>query len=110
MDEENSELNDESEKMKVGRLTHVLVLFQFLWQSLFRITDAAISLILSFLKLFFALAGSYLGLQKISHFPQIFPRTLYRAKKYLGRKNDNFERITVCPQCHILYLYKDYFH
>ena len=48
MDEENSELNDESEEMKVGRLTHVLVLFQFLWQSLFRITDAAISLILSF--------------------------------------------------------------
>lgn len=85
----------------------MFLLFTFLWQSLFRISDSAISLFLSFIVKFFSLAGVYLGLEKLNHLATEFPPTLYRAKKYLGRLHEKFVRYVTCRSCHSLYKFKD---
>lgn len=98
---------DTGEDSTYQRVVHVLLLFLFLWQSLFRISDSAIALMLSFLKKFFMLGGMYLGVNKLRQLADSFPHTLYRAKKYLGRLHESFIKIVTCPSCHKLHKYED---
>ena len=56
---------------------------------------------------FFSLMGSYLNVDKLHHLAQVFPHTLYRAKKFVGRLHENFIRFVTCPSCHKLYKYED---
>ena len=96
------ELNNQS-NIQYQNLIHVFLLFIFLWQSLFRISDRAISLLLSFLAKFFLLASTCLHLDLLNGLSRAFPYTLYRAKKILGRLHENFTRYVSCPLCHKLY-------
>lgn len=91
------------------RVIHVFLLFIFLWQSLYRISDAAVSLVLKFMVKFLSLIGSCLGVEALYRLSQKFPHTLYRAKKFLGRLQERFVRYTSCPTCHKLYAKDDCF-
>ena len=85
------------------QVIHIFLLFIFLWQSLFRISDGALSLMLAFMGKFFHLVSIYLRLDALCHMAQLFPKTLYRAKKTLGKLQENFIRFVSCPTCHKLY-------
>ena len=100
----NSEENDEID-IQHRKIIHVFLLFLFLWQSLFRISDNAVSLVLSFMAKFFLLIGTCLQLNSLNDLGRIFPNTLYRAKKILGRIQERFKKYVSCPACHKLYLF-----
>lgn len=78
-----------------------------MWQSLFRISDSAISLLLSFMIRFLKLVASTLRLDALNQMSDIFPGTLYFGRKYLGRLYDGFVRYVSCPTCRAIYSYKD---
>lgn len=104
-EEVNMEMNDDESGVQYRRVVHVLLLFLFLWQSLFRISDGAISLMLSFIMKFFLLAGTCLQLDALNKLGHAFPATLYRARKFLGRIQEQFKRYVSCPSCHKLYAF-----
>ena len=62
---------------------------------------------LSFLKRFLFLAGTYLQVPKLQNLADNLPHTIYRARKYLGQLKEKFVRFVVCPSCHKLYKYED---
>lgn len=82
------------------RVIHMFLLFIFLWQSLYRVSDAAVTLVLRFVVRFLSLNGSCLGVEALYRLSQKFPHTLYRAKKFLGRLQERFVRYVSCPTCH----------
>ena len=90
-----------------NRVIRAFLLFLFFWQSLFRISDSAIGLMLSFLLKFFSLAGVWLNVDVLSDLAQKFPGTIFGAKKFLGRLKDQFVRYVVCPSCNKLYLFQE---
>lgn len=102
----NSEENDEI-GIQYRKIIHVFLLFLFLWQSLFRISDNAVSLVLSFMAKFFLLIGTCLQLNSLNELGRIFPNTLYRAKKILGRIQERFKKYVSCPACHKLYIFNN---
>lgn len=78
------------------KVIHAFVLFIFLWQSLFRISDSAISLMLSFIAKLFSYASTCIGLNGLHRLAKLLPKSLYRARKSLGRLQDTFLRFVSC--------------
>ncbi len=109
--EEEMEENDISKAVEINsshvKVIHLLLLFLFMWQSLYRISNAAFTLLLTFFKRFFSLMSVYLGLSTLHQLTEIMPSTLYRAKKFLGHPEDNFKTYVVCPSCHKLYTFSE---
>ena len=54
---------------------------------------------LSFLKRFLFLAGTYLQVPKLQNLADNLPHTIYRARKYLGQLKEKFVRFVVSPSC-----------
>lgn len=77
-------------------IIHFFLLFLFLWQSLFRISDKAISLLLSFMANFFLLASTCLHSLALVELSPILCIVLRRLQ-------ENFTRYVSCPSCHKLY-------
>lgn len=90
-----------------NKLIDVFLHFIFFWQSLFRVSDSAISLMLAFMAKFFDLAAACLTLEALHQTALLFPHTIYSARKHLGRLREQFMRFVVCPTCHALYSHKD---
>ena len=108
-DENSDEDDSQTRRDKTGlqHCIHVILLFLFMWQSVFKISASAISLMLLFFKTFFSLAARYLGVVKLQNLSNNFPHSLYRAKKFLGQLNENFTKFVACPRCHKLYKYEE---
>lgn len=106
-----NESEDEGEDSHVQhdqrKVIRVFLLFLFLWQSIFRVSDSAISLMLSFMVKFLSLAATCLKLDTLNNIASIFPLSLYPAKKFLGRQQDSFHKYVTCPSCHGLYSYME---
>ena len=98
-DEEIEEGDGDEDSSRHYRVIHVFLFFLFLWQSLFRLSDAAISLMLMFMAKFLYYVGSCFGVEALQKLSEVFPRTLYRAKKCLGRLQERFARFVTCPKC-----------
>lgn len=90
--------------MRHRKVIYLFLLFLFMWQYLFRISDNAISVLLAFIAKFFSILSGYLQLETLSELGRAFPNTLYRAKKALGHIHEGFKRYVSCPACHKLYL------
>lgn len=82
-------------------LLHLYLFFLFMFQSIFRLSDHALDVLLKFLSMFFKSLG------KVSSLPQSFlhclPSSIYSARKKSGNKRDQFTRYVSCPSCHCLY-------
>ena len=79
------------------------LLFLFLWQSLSRVSDSAISLFLSFFAHFLRLVSEWLGINQLARLAAKFPRTLHLAKKEIGQLKEKFVRYVSCRSCHSIY-------
>ena len=89
------------------KLTRLYLMFLFLWQSLFRISDAGILMMLSFVKTFVGYCGKAFRLEKMQTLSNVLPSSLYQAKKFLGKLDDTFDRYVVCSACHALYKFNE---
>ena len=85
------------------KVIHLFLLFIFLWQYTFRVSDNAVAVMLAFIPQFFVLLSAYLNSDSLQKLGRAFPNTLYRAKKALGRLHEQFQRYASCPACHKLY-------
>lgn len=77
--------------------------FLFLWQSIFRISDAAISSLLSFMVKFLSIVARCLKVDNLFSIVSTFPQSLHRAKGFLSQLSDDFVKYVSCPSCHSLY-------
>lgn len=85
----------------------MLLLFLFLWQSVFKVADRAILVLLKFFKLFLHAVGRVLKAEVLINFAKIIPETLYLIEKNLGLQKDSFTKYAVCPKCKTLYNFED---
>ena len=82
-----------------------LIFVLLLWQSLYKISNAAISGLLRFLKAFVHFFGrAYAGLNVL----EAIPSSAEGALKYLGiSKDSSFITYVVCPKCDSIYNFDD---
>ena len=78
-------------------------MFLFSWQSLFRVSDSGINVLLLFIAMFVSLVASSFGITSLDDFIKLLPSSVTAAKKFIGHISDNFEKYATCPQCHSIY-------
>ena len=88
---------------KITRVTKLYIMFLFVWQRLFRLSDTGLVVLLTFLATFLQLVSSTLDLSKLAAFLKQLPRNIYQARKYVGRNKDAFTKYVSCPKCHYVY-------
>ena len=72
------------QKDGVSSESRVLVLFLSLWQTLYKISDHEILVILQFFRLFLTMIGNVAKVDVLVKFARSLPQTLYLAKSYIG--------------------------
>ena len=79
-----------------------------MWQSAFRISNAAMTSLIRFLKYFIQIVGHAFQINKMNLLADNVPLTLKGMQRSLGLENkDWFVEFVVCPKCHSIYEYKD---
>ena len=100
LDVEAAEPADEADKYTP--LVRLYALFLLMFQSLFRLSDTALSVLLKFLAMFFRSLGRMVGSLPGSFLDSI-PDNIGSARKNTGSARDRFVRFVCCPSCHALY-------
>ena len=78
-------------------------MFLFTWQSMFRVSDAGMNVLLLFISIFFGLLVSTLGLRCLTDFINLLPQSVSSARKLIGHVSDRFTKYASWPQCHSIY-------
>ena len=88
---------------------YVTMIFGFvlLWQSIFKIANVAVDLLLKFLWLI-CLEGPFISKEQIA--PECFPVSLSKAQKMLRINGDDFEKLVSCWKCRTLYKFDECIH
>ena len=84
----------------------VYLFFLFMFQTLFRLSDVALKVLLVFLRTFFELLAHGFNLPRLQAFATKLPRSIRAARKEVNSTRDDFQKFVCCPQCHNLYTYK----
>ena len=58
------------------KVNHLFLLFIFLWQYTFRVSDNAVAVMLAFIPQFFVLLSAYLNSDSLQKLGRAFPNTL----------------------------------
>ena len=69
-----------------------------MFQTLFRLSDTALDILLKFLRILFRKVST-----TPSGFTDLLPNSIYSARKMVGNQRDNFNRYVCCPKCQTLY-------
>ena len=77
-------------------------MFLFMWQTLFRVLDTGMNILLLFLAKFFSLIAAVTKLN-VGGFIDQLPQTTTAARKLIGNDVDNFSKYASCPKCHSIY-------
>lgn len=78
-------------------------MFLFTWQSLFRVSDAGMNVLLLFMTSFFSLLVSSFGIKCLDNFVQLWPRNVSSARRFIGHVTDIFSKFAICPYCDSIY-------
>ena len=82
------------------RMIESYLMFLFLWQSVFRVSDVGLGVVLSFIAMFVMLLGTALRLEVL----KILPKTVHAGRKLLVKTTDSFAKIVSCAKCSTLYM------
>lgn len=91
-------------------LSKLMAMILLIWQSVFRISDSAISALLLCLKMYLHVMGNVLQIPFVLAFADALPKTLYSLRKYLGIQRDSFTEFVVCPKCMSVYTLEESIH
>lgn len=104
------EVNGEKSNVLQGPL-HYLMIFLVLWQSAFRVSNAALLSLVRFLRFFITVLGHAFDVNGISELASSLPLTQGPIHKALGfDTNDWCTEYVVCPKCHSIYEFDDCVH
>ena len=85
-----------------------IVFFLMLWQSLYRVSNTALNVLLKALAVFVRVIGTSFSGNKVESLSSNMPRDTKAAHKLLFHTGeDDFINYVVCPKCHSIYEYKD---
>ena len=103
------ELSKSASKTKkpLPYINQLYLMFLFLWQSTFRLSDAGMSILFRFLSLFLGHLATALGIPSLKAFADSLPTSVANGRKALGTHTDAFEKYVCCPSCSALYSVKD---
>ena len=110
--EDGNNTTEGNSESPVSRAIWQLMYFLLMWQTLYRVSNAALKVLLKYLSLFvllfgraFAPAAEYESLHK---FATEIPHSIQNGHKLLwNTKGDDFITFVVCPKCDSLYEYDD---
>ena len=85
------------------KLVEAYLVFIFMWQNIFRVSDVGIGVLLSFVAVLVLLLGKAFGLESLKELALSLPKSVYSARKLLGRNYDQFMKLVCCPKCSTLY-------
>ena len=83
------------------------LMFLFLWQSTFRVSDVGMNILFKFLSMLFKLLSKLLDIPVLIDFADYIPSNVLSGKKVLGTNVDNFDKFVCCPSCSALYNMED---
>ena len=89
-------------KNKISKISEVikkLLLFLFYWQSFFSITDAALRVLLRFIKYFVCLLGIIFLCHPIKELSNHIPTITHSSEKMLENNETEIIEYVVCPKC-----------
>ena len=79
------------------------MVFIFLWQYTYNVSDAGISVMIVFLYNFLKLISSLFNFDPIRVLLESCPRSLYQVQKAIGLRDNRLYTFVVCPKCHSVY-------
>lgn len=83
--------------------SRLLILSILLWQTIYKVSDGGITIILVFFKSFLKMIGKVFNSAALIKFAETIPKSIYLAKVCLGLEKDDFDKFVVCPTCMALY-------
>ena len=89
------------------KLVEAYLVFIFMWQNIFRVLDVGIGVLLSFIAVLVLLLGKAFGLESLKELALSLPKSVYSARKLLGRNYDQLIKLVCCPKCSTLYKYDE---
>ena len=98
-DEEEPSSNDESEK----KAMKLYVFFLLLFQTLFRCSDTAISILLKLLLKFVRILGLLFSCEQLMLFAAKLPTSVKNARSVAGNTRGNFQKFACCRKCFSIY-------
>lgn len=106
LDDDNSPESDikpGNETVPRSMLNEAYLRFLFLWQTIFRLSDVGLGVLLSFIAMWLHILARTLGLNRLKEFANCLPKTIRAARKVLGSRQDQFTKWVCCPSCSALY-------
>ena len=80
-----------------------MLLFLFMWQFLFNVSDAALSVLLQFMYQFLKVIHSLIRNDVTAAWMDKFPCTVTGLRKRVLQEEIKYSNYVVCPRCHSLY-------
>lgn len=88
--------------VKLVRMTRLYLMFLFMWQGIFRVSDVGMNTLLIFMVTFLKVLSAVFQLP-LHAFVQHLPQTAAGARRYLRGNVDNFIKYVSCPKCHSIF-------
>ena len=85
------------------KLTQLLVYFLLMFQTLFRLSDNAMSVLFTFFRLFLKHLGRITKNTIILSIFEWIPQNIRRARSFVSSKRDSFKKYACCPKCSSIY-------
>ena len=101
--ESDDEVDQTSHPLLLSPLARSVLLFLMLWQFLFSISDAALSVIIVFVHYLLKSIKSLVQNDFLTELIDTLPLTLYGVHKEILGNDIKFTEYMVCPKCHSLY-------
>ena len=96
-DDDISTPMDQPPQTSHHKLVEAYLVFLFMWQTVFRVSDVGIGVLLAFVALFVVLLGKTFGLESLKSLGSSLPKSVYSARKLLSRNRDQFIKLVCCP-------------
>ena len=103
---DNSE-QDTASANTISKILQLIVLFLLSWQTIFKIPNAAITLMLKFFHILLSKLYEYTRAPKIKEIVDVFPTSLLQAQRFQSVLHDDYETLIVCPKCYCTYEHDD---
>lgn len=105
MEVAETEIQNDGTFQHIGIL-RLYVMFMFSWQSLFKVSDVGLNVLMKFFALLFGLLVKVLSLPLtcLKPFVDKLPHGVEAARRFLGYRKDCFDKYASCPSCHSIYI------
>ena len=93
----------------VKKVISIAVFFILMFQTLFRLSDAATSVLFHFLSLYFKMMSKLLHSSTLESVHFHFPSNVSEARRFIGSNRNRFQKYACCQICHSIHLLSDCF-